>query len=226
MRPVTFGRSFNMSWVKTCAWLAVFICVSTPVEPVDPKCISDFLKDFKPPASQLGIRFSEVQILFPDIDLESLTPFDELDFFNDAMLARHHIIPRSLLLEFFVRALAEQRYRPRFVSFLRNAVTEVRQRNRRAVINYPSEVFDNLESITPEALNGFKKPVREMFKVFCWMPFNIFIGPNGLYRSDDPGASMETGSQVVVDNQETYDRMVELNNVMVFFSQNRGDRVS
>lgn len=214
-----------MGWIKTCAWLAVFMCVSAPAGSVDPTCISNFLKGFKPSANQLGFQFSEVQILFPDIDLSNLSPFEDLDFFNDAMLTRHHIVPRSLLRDFFIQALSDNDFRPRFVALLRNAIEIARGHNPDAVVEYTSDMLDMLGSMSPENVAQFREPVRGAFKVFCWMPFNFFEGPNHLFRSDDPGGAMEAGASVVVDNQNTFANMVELNSFMTDFTVNHGDRV-
>lgn len=163
-----------MLLVKTLSVLAVLLGVSTPALSLDPTCFTYWL---------VGFSIRHFELRFPQIDIPLLEHGSPVE----SMLTRHHIIPRTTLRPFFNEALASEHSRPRFVQFLRRLVTKARANN----VEFRHDIDDTLnriETLLPADGNAeFAGSVRQLWLLFCWMPFNFYLGPMAQLRSDEPG---------------------------------------
>lgn len=169
-----------MSLAKVFPFLVVVFWTSAPAESIDPTCISNLVR----PSN------SHIELQLPELNV----PLPEYGDVVDSMLTRHHIIPRSTLLPFFLGALTNENWRPRFVQFLRSLSSA----------HYsPSddEVLNGVETHLPVDRNAELGALRALWLRFCWMPFNFFMGPMPHYRSDDPGEAWEGNTEPIVGDR-------------------------
>lgn len=213
---------------KTFVTVVLIFCVSVPADSIDPTCVGDFLKRFKPSSPDAGLRYGNLSMLFPpnadDLEPSTSRTLSNLQNLTDSMLTRHHIIPRNTMRDFFIEALVNEEYQPRFIEFLRYMVNM----SKKAGFDVPATIDDtlnSLQSMPAENIREFRRSVRELFAIVYWMPFNFFEGPMSSFRSDDPGEVMELNVQRVVNSQNIFANIVLLNGFMTDFIRNNGDKV-
>lgn len=68
--------------------------------------------------------------------------------------------------------------------------------------NYP-QAWDNFESF------------------YAWMPWNLFIGPEGGRRTDDPGEGFEENAQYIINDNERFQRLRQTYDDMLAYNANR-----
>lgn len=118
-------------------------------------------------------------------------------------MAFHHIIPVHLLRDFYVAIMntGDTELRQQFFNFL-GRMADI------YTITVPehNDSPDDLRKVLFEEPNiewientlSYRQMVR---RLYTWMPFNVFEGPIGEYRDDDPGSNFEANSMRIVGSQ-------------------------
>ncbi|KMZ12100.1 Phage lysin [Candidatus Burkholderia humilis] len=151
-------------------------------------------------------------------------------------LAWHHIIPYSTLRNFY-NSMVERRRLSRFRSFLIVFQSQIPQ--------YAQQV-DLSDPCDPRRVNDTNAAVNAVFAMansgrlmhnsnysqipdfnsfaewYAWIPGNIFIGPDGNHRTDDPGDRFESGAVTIV-GQRNFDILSAINNNMTRYINGGGD---
>lgn len=188
-------------------------------------CDISLERDYHPARDLLNIR-ERPQALNINMDTSPLT----VAFEGAAIPAsRHHIIPFDILRLFFnavvqsqdplaqrtiarvltqltVDALSDQTY-------LHRTLTRDRIENaHRLAIRMQRGEF-NMQTVSP---TYFGESLGILMTLFSWMPGNIFIGPVGSLRGDDPGSGFEYASAPII-GQEQFDSLYGIYRRMVAY---------
>lgn len=209
---ISFVLLFEMSPTETFLILVAFSCVSTRAASFDSTCLLSILTTFKPTANSYGFKLPEINV---PVSTEH-TKVVSIPF------ARHHIIPRTTLRPFFIAALTNSEWRPRFVRFLRRLADDARSLG----TNFPITFDVALNSLDLRLIDPDEPgPLHDMYSLFCWMPFNIFTGPATQFRSDDPNGVFEIHARTIV-GANTFAHLNLLSSHMLDCIDGYGDNVN
>lgn len=108
-------------------------------------------------------------------------------------MSRHHVIPFNTLRDFFNKGNAQS--------------TNDRATHKVLYDFYLEDLIHSLSGrVTPEQPNfptvNDADPIKAIVSNVAWLPFNLFAGPSGDNRSDDPDESFETGAGPIVGTQK------------------------
>lgn len=110
---------------------------------------------------------------------------------------RHHIIPYSVLRDFFNAALLKAQFLDELGYFvngqLRQIYAQVEQNP-----NIGLQRNRNVPNTDDLRLTRAVEITQRMQAVFVWMPGNLFYGPAPNLRSDDPGNEIETNAGAII----------------------------
>lgn len=133
-------------------------------------------------------------------------------------LSRHHIIPYNTLRDFFNKAsdrsVIDQRTSDKLYTFYEKLIDSLGQRVRaidvhediaNCAVTHGSEsvckTFPNLPQASPNRIfpkTEATKTIEIIKSTVAWMPFNLFDGPSGTNRMNDPGYDFENDAASIV----------------------------
>lgn len=207
------AQSFEM-WSKIFVALIVLVCASTQAGIIDPTCVNN-----------LNGKFQLLGSPFPVAAIPLATDQASSESIKESQLTRYHIIPRTTLLPFFGEALSDEKWRPQFVQFLQRLVAKAEANNMDFSGHGVDDALNRTTSLLPADSNGaFDGPLRLLWLLFCWMPFNFFIGPSAQLRSDYMANDWEINAERVVGDAVFADVKL-LRDSMTSFNGRKGDMV-
>ncbi|MGC5700522.1 hypothetical protein J4P02_10020 [Pseudomonas sp. NFXW11] len=144
-------------------------------------------------------------------------------------VSRHHIIPYNQLRDFYTAVVGNGHltslkgfwdgFGGRFLSY--------GQDNGVNVTPPVAAGYDQGKTLLEEIGRGVVRanagvPPRPLgwdtfHEFYTWMPWNLFLGPNG--RDDDPGEGFETNAQYIVNNKDTWNTIVNLRDNMLSYQR-------
>src|SRR6056300_1293516 len=149
-------------------------------------------------------------------------------------VTRHHIIPYNILRGFF-NAVVEQRDRAkRFRRFFMSFAQKIHCYSKTNKAFYDSHLneINGIVHISNGLGSGAIQPggqrppeyYDDFTEFYAWMPWNLFIGPNGDYRTDDPGEDFEFKARYIVNNVHVWTEIEQLYRLMRHYVDNPNDR--
>eukprot|EP01084_Bolivina_argentea_P203453 347494_1 len=127
----------------------------------------------------------------------ALTKFsDEYGGMHPIGFSRHHIIPHSQLKRFWDKSIAGNR-----LAQLMPMITKLTRNRDLDLPAVTQAIMGNLAAGADGHANGAAPPgdnVARIMQAFCWMPCNLFVGPNGNRRVDDPQDVFEFSALSIV----------------------------
>eukprot|EP01084_Bolivina_argentea_P203452 347493_1 len=128
--------------------------------------------------------------------------------------SRHHIIPHSQLKRFWDKSIAGNK-----LTQLMPMIIKLRDNRDLNLPPATQAIMTNLAEVTDKHANG-EPPgdnVAKIMQAFCWMPCNLFVGPNGNRRVDDPQDVFEFSALSIVGPKQfglllnAYDAIRDIN---------------
>lgn len=152
-------------------------------------------------------------------------------------VTRHHIIPSNVLRDFYNTAVEKKTriktFRRFFISFAQRIPYYLTATRAGQVFmnTHPNEV-QGVISINKRLgagtmQSGGERPPAyydDFKKFYAWMPWNLFIGPSGEYRTDDPGPEFESNAKYIVNNICVWRQIEKLYRLMVRYTNNPCER--
>ncbi|MFQ3243458.1 MAG: hypothetical protein ACI9SP_000076 [Arenicella sp.] len=155
-------------------------------------------------------------------------------------VSRHHIIPYNVLQRFY-NAVQRQNSISRLSGFLKALAKTAplwygRQGNAPGAARCGANVYEAGYFAVALANNWYtqsddNQPTGEVleqfnsfYEFYTWMPWNLFIGPEGAIRSDDPGEGFENNAHVVI-GQTTFNTINALYQDMLSYITNPNNTV-
>ncbi|KOB68847.1 Apoptosis inducing protein [Operophtera brumata] len=152
---------------------------------------------------------------------------------NQVRLARHHIIPVRILINFFNSAVQRNGEHNTVLGGLMNLMGFLSDD---ALTHYPGssslreyirrdlQDMRHLQTLyVMDSVTENSPPLDVLFSsdylvrsVYQWMPANIFIGPEPQIRSDDPGDQFEVNSRYII-GEENFQRLDTLRRLMISY---------
>jgi hypothetical protein len=199
--------------------------VTTEVQQAPPAQGSDY------PAGQYKIAFSN--------DRPS-QPYANLDNYNTALtksgsgldypigVSRHHIIPYNTIRDFF-NLLWQSQSRTalagKYFTMLGNHIPDYAK-----IGGGNAAAAEQASTFAKRLGSGYVKPggattapgTDDFLEYVAWMPGNLFIGPSGQFRTDDPGENFETNAKYII-GQKRFDTLVAIRDAMVAYQANPTD---
>ena len=145
-------------------------------------------------------------------------------------VTRHHIIPLNLLRDFFNAVVEEKnrtkKFRRFFLTFAQRIPCYIISSNLGPafLITHFNEI-QGVRLLCKRLGAGTIQPGGErppayyddFQKFYAWMPWNLFIGPSGGYRTDDPGYGFEFNARYIVNNICIWKRIEQLTHLMISY---------
>lgn len=141
-------------------------------------------------------------------------------------ISRHHIIPYSVLRDFWNNIIRDSAHFTRFGLFLEHLTNN-------ALMFYQGQGFitqriHEAYLISQRIINGrlqlptdHRQGVRTLQMLFVWMPGNIFFGARN--RADDPGDNFEIDADLIVGT-ENRDRLHNIYDGMLSYNEQQANR--
>lgn len=134
-----------------------------------------------------------------DKDLNKPTPGAGTMCIN---LARHHIVPWNVLQNFWNLIITNNDHLKSGLDSVWRQYKDQYQ-NPKTKITYNADVIALVEGIQAGNIvndnNGLTHPgFNDFIEFFAWNPANLFIGPTGDIRSDDPGDEFEVHCNTII----------------------------
>ncbi|XP_065204911.1 uncharacterized protein LOC135834860 [Planococcus citri] len=149
---------------------------------------------------------------------------------NTVPAARHHIIPRNRIREFYNKAVAENQMK-NLRLFLTDYKKQFKQLYAESCGKY-KEAIESIEELVDGLIAGTvvhkdKSPRPKNYSFFValytWLPGNLFEGPDTGYRAYDPNEEFEYKSERII-GEDDFKLRFEINKEMKeYISQGKAD---
>lgn len=168
----------------------------------------------------LNINIRPMTVTFEGVEIQAsrhhIIPFNTLrSFFNAVVQSQDpHALQTiaEVLIQLTEDALLDQTY-------FNDAITRDHLENARSLALQMRRGTFNGQTLSP---THYAEPLGVLITLFSWMPGNIFIGPEGRLRIDDPGDSFEYNSEQIID-QEQFDNLYDINRRMLEYINGNGN---
>jgi hypothetical protein len=139
-------------------------------------------------------------------------------------MTRHHIVPYNQLRTFWNRMVLEGHLRtaanPLFNSIINvlrdNSGFTLNLADREQIIQLLTDIREG--RVTHDANRPVPEGLDSLRQFYAWMPGNLFIGPGGAFRTDDPGEGFEQNAVVVV-GERGFTQYQEADNIITEYER-------
>ena len=143
-------------------------------------------------------------------------------------MSRHHIIPFNLLRDFYNTVVQRRRLSllgaflntfSRFIPFYAGAAAgqQICLADRVNLVGAVTLAISLANGVVEAGGENLPEYFDSFESFYVWMPWNLFIGPSGDWRSDDPGPGFETQASHIVNNEQRWNMITSVATDMITY---------